>query len=282
MDALSYITLCDHPNVLRCEALFTDRFKLYIVMPLAETSLSALLVDRGVLPADLVASFAFQIASGMSYLHHELPRPVAHRDLKPQNILVFRGDDGSGPTLRVGDFGISRRIETAQSSPGIRGTLVYLPPETYTKNDPVKADVWAFGIILMEMATGWKPYGGDAATVGPEHVVKGQPFPRAAFGVVPEQLRPLARSCLSRSLQQRPTFLTIRQTLAGILQLAPSGSTSASAAASRPATPVPVEPDAEAAGLAIADRDDREAISAAVRVSALDANKNSWLPSGYR
>eukprot|EP00741_Cyanophora_paradoxa_P009093 tig00000145_g8805.t1 len=203
---------CHHPNVLRCEALFADRSKLYIVLPLANMSLSALLASRGVLPEDRVVSFAFQIASGMAYLHHELPRPVAHRDLKPQNILVFREDDRSDPTLRVGDFGISRHVETAKS---LRGTLVYLPPETYTKNDPVKADVWAFGIILMEMATGGKPYGGVA--ISPEHLIRGQPFPRAAFGALQGQLRLLARSCLSKSPQQRPTFLDIRQTLSCLL-----------------------------------------------------------------
>eukprot|EP00741_Cyanophora_paradoxa_P008921 tig00001413_g8635.t1 len=212
--------VCDHPNVLRCEALFTDRFKIYIVMPLAEMSLSALLASRGLLPADLLASFALQIAAGMAYLHHELPRPVAHRDLKPQNILVFRKDDGKGPTLRVGDFGISRHVETAKS---LRGTLVYLPPETYSKNDPVKADVWAFGIILMEMATGRRPYGG--AAIGPEHLIRGQPFPRSSFAAVPEPLRPLARACLSKNSSQRPTFLAIRQTLAEMLPQPPAAVT---------------------------------------------------------
>eukprot|EP00741_Cyanophora_paradoxa_P011436 tig00020556_g11047.t1 len=204
---------CNHPNVLRCEALFTDRLKLYIVLPLAEMSLSAMIASCGVLPSHLVTSFALQIASGMAYLHHELPRPVAHRDLKPQNILVFRGRDGSEPQLLVGDFGISRHVETAMS---LRGTLIYLPPETYTKNDPAKADIWAFGIVLMEMATGGKPYGG--AAIGPEHLVKGQPFPRSAFGAVPERLRPLARSCLAFDMKKRPNFLEIRRTLEGLLQ----------------------------------------------------------------
>eukprot|EP00741_Cyanophora_paradoxa_P018332 tig00000204_g17701.t1 len=205
--------LCDHPNVLRCEALFASRFKLYIVLPLAETSLSALLASRGVLPADLITSFAFQIACGMSYLHHELARPVAHRDLKPQNILIFSGEDGSPPVLRVCDFGISRHVETAKS---LRGTLVYLPPEIYTaENHPVKADVWAFGIILMEMATGAKPYGGTM--IGPEQLAKGQPYSRAAFAVVPDPLRPLARACLDKKPLHRPSFLEIRQALARTL-----------------------------------------------------------------
>eukprot|EP00741_Cyanophora_paradoxa_P022354 tig00021462_g21582.t1 len=206
--------LCEHPNVLRCEAIFADRFKLYMVLPLADMSLSSLLANRGVLPSDLVASFALQIASGMAYLHHELARPVAHRDLKPQNILVFRGDgEGTSLTLRLCDFGISRHVETAKS---LRGTLVYLPPEIYSKeHTSTKADVWAFGLILMEMATGGKPFGGQM--IGPEELTKGQPYPRAAFHVVPEPLRPLARACLDKKPLQRPTFLEIRESLARLL-----------------------------------------------------------------
>eukprot|EP00741_Cyanophora_paradoxa_P004136 tig00000769_g4017.t1 len=203
---------CSHPNVLRCEALFADRFKLYIVLPLADLSLSALLASRDILPAHLLGPFALQIAAGMAYLHHELPRPVAHRDLKPQNILVFRGVDGAGPTLRVCDFGISRHVETAKS---LRGTLVYLPPETYTKSEPTKADVWAFGIVLMEMATGAKPYRGEP--IGPEQLAGGQPYAASAFAAVPEPLRPLARACLSKNPAHRPTFLEIRQRLAAAL-----------------------------------------------------------------
>eukprot|EP00741_Cyanophora_paradoxa_P016948 tig00020944_g16369.t1 len=205
--------LCDHPNVLRCEAIFADRFKLYVVLPLADVSLSSLLANRGVLPSDLIASFAFQIASGMAYLHHELARPVAHRDLKPQNVLVFREEDGAPPTLRLCDFGISRHVETAKS---LRGTLVYLPPEVYSKDHTAtKADVWAFGIILMEMSTGSKPFGGTM--IGPEELTRGQPYPRAAFAAVPEPLRPLARSCLEKKPTQRPTFLEIRDSLGRLL-----------------------------------------------------------------
>eukprot|EP00741_Cyanophora_paradoxa_P008922 tig00001413_g8636.t1 len=264
--------VCDHPNVLRCEALFTDRFKIYIVMPLAEMSLSALLASRGLLPADLLASFALQIAAGMAYLHHELPRPVAHRDLKPQNILVFRKDDGKGPTLRVGDFGISRHVETAKS---LRGTLVYLPPETYSKNDPVKADVWAFGIILMEMATGRRPYGG--AAIGPEHLIRGQPFPRSSFGAVPEPLRPLARACLSKNSSQRPTFLAIRQTLAEMLPQPPVAVTidlDVEGPAFSPAPGAPALSAGAGGGAGEGAHVDHEAVAVTVSVLAPDP----WLP----
>eukprot|EP00741_Cyanophora_paradoxa_P006410 tig00001001_g6212.t1 len=202
---------CRHPNVLPVEIIFRDRFKLYIVLPLADMSLSALLASHPVLPESLALDFALQIASGLAYLHHELPQPVAHRDLKPQNILLNRKSDSSlsGYTLRVCDFGISRHVDTAKS---LRGTLLYMPPETYGKDVvPTKTDVWAFGIVLTEMLTGARPHGGQL--VAPEEVVKGHPFPKSVIASLPASLRGVVASCLEKKPHKRPSFVEIRATL---------------------------------------------------------------------
>eukprot|EP00741_Cyanophora_paradoxa_P017009 tig00020951_g16428.t1 len=53
-----------HPHVLHCEAIFADRIHLYIVLPLADTSLSSLLASNPILPPPLAVNFAAQIAKG--------------------------------------------------------------------------------------------------------------------------------------------------------------------------------------------------------------------------
>ncbi|PON72513.1 S-receptor-like serine/threonine-protein kinase [Parasponia andersonii] len=92
---------------------------------------------------------AIDVARGILYLHEECKAPIIHCDIKPQNILM---DDFW--SAKISDFGLAKFLmpDQTRTFTGIRGTRGYLAPEWH-KNTPisVKADVYSYGIVLLEV-----------------------------------------------------------------------------------------------------------------------------------
>ncbi|WVZ91537.1 hypothetical protein U9M48_037694 [Paspalum notatum var. saurae] len=93
-------------------------------------------------------------ARGLAYLHGGCERKILHCDVKPENILL---DDRGG--VKMADFGLAKLMSPEQSGlfTTMRGTRGYLAPEWLT-NAPItdKADVYSFGMVLLEMVSGSK------------------------------------------------------------------------------------------------------------------------------
>ncbi|PRQ49115.1 putative protein kinase RLK-Pelle-SD-2b family [Rosa chinensis] len=92
---------------------------------------------------------AQNIARGFLYLHEECDTQIIHCDIKPQNILM---DEYMCP--KISDFGLAKLLQQDQTrtTTGIRGTKGYVAPEWHRKMPiTVKADVYSFGIVLLEI-----------------------------------------------------------------------------------------------------------------------------------
>ncbi|CAD6267107.1 unnamed protein product [Miscanthus lutarioriparius] len=147
-----------HPNVLRLHEVLATRARIYLVMELAPggdllSRLAAL--PRRRLPEHTARRIFVQLVAVLSYYH---ARGVAHRDIKPQNILL----DGDG-NLKVSDFGLSALPEDVRLHTAC-GTPAYAAPEVLRRKayDGAKADAWSCGVILFVLLAGHLPFDDDS------------------------------------------------------------------------------------------------------------------------
>jgi len=137
----------------------------YMVMEYLDgQDLSALIADRGRLPAAEAADHLLQACEGLAEAH---AMGIVHRDVKPANFFLTRRPDGS-PLLKVLDFGISKSPVTVDGglthTQAVMGTPMYMSPEQMrsTRDVDARTDIWALGVVLYECLSGQRPF--DAPT----------------------------------------------------------------------------------------------------------------------
>lgn len=105
---------------------------------------------------------AYEIASGLAFLHNSGTEPIVHRDLKPGNILLDRNY-----VSKIGDVGLAKIISdivpdnvTAYGNSMLAGTLCYMDPE-YQRTGTIrpKSDLYALGIIILQLLAACRPNG---------------------------------------------------------------------------------------------------------------------------
>jgi serine/threonine protein kinase len=173
---------------------------------LPSRSLSAVLAERGPLPATEVAEIGSQVAAALAAAH---AAGIVHRDVKPGNILL----DDAG-TVKITDFGISRALDdnTITQTGMLAGTPAYLAPEIARGHQPDRAsDVFSLGATLYHAVEGTPPFGHNANALALLHAVaSGQvPPPRRAGS-----LAPVLMSLLCPEPEDRPTMAEAAEALA--------------------------------------------------------------------
>lgn len=159
---------CNHPNIVGLQNVIsfyhtdpnTPHFIVFF-MPLAHSDLERLHSYCSLIPMAEVRVFWEQLLSGLSYLHQN---GIAHRDIKPQNVLVFKdAAQSTSPhtdcVLKLTDFGLVHLFEPGQRprTGSLVGTKAWRAPEveasksSRAKYDPLKADIWSMGLTLAQM-----------------------------------------------------------------------------------------------------------------------------------
>jgi len=158
---------------------------------------------------------ALDVAEGMAYLHSSVP-PLIHRDLKSPNVLMQTQPHRA--VAKVADFGLSRALEFApQISGKVVDNPIWLPPEILEKKSyDEKVDVYAFGVIMWEIATG-QDFFGDITFMAEleKMIIRGDRPP------VPEDVPPpyttLLKQCWDNNPKNRPPFTKCVQRLEKII-----------------------------------------------------------------
>ncbi|TDG44641.1 hypothetical protein AWZ03_008962 [Drosophila navojoa] len=149
-----------HKNLVRYYGIEVHREELLIFMELcSEGTLESLVEVTGSLPEALSRRFTAQLLSGVAELHKH---GIVHRDIKTANIFLV---DGSN-SLKLGDFGSAVKIQAHTTVPGelqgYVGTQAYMAPEVFTKTNSDghgrAADIWSVGCVVVEMASGKRPW----------------------------------------------------------------------------------------------------------------------------
>ena len=184
-----------NPNLVHLYDLRTDdRGDKWVVMEYVFGESLAQWINRYPtgLPTELVKEWFAAIARGVAYLHDH---GVVHRDLKPANIFVEHGH------LKIGDYGLSRRISASQGGDVTRGvgTPYYMAPEIKNGNYSTSIDVYACGVILYEMLTGHPPFEGQSA----EEVLIKHQTDKPDLSKLPAPFRPLLEQALDKDPWKR-------------------------------------------------------------------------------
>jgi tetratricopeptide (TPR) repeat protein len=152
----------------------------------------------GPLPVPNALDYATQIARGLAAAHE---RGIVHRDIKPANVIVTA--DG---VVKLLDFGIARMPDVDVSHEGVTpGTIAYMSPEQVTSRVlDRRTDLWSLGVVLYEMCTGVRPFGGDNAGAILYAIVHESPVRVSTLrGELPPRIEAIIERLLAKDPEQR-------------------------------------------------------------------------------
>ncbi len=209
----------DHPNICTVHEIGeTADGQLYIVMAFYRGETLKQRIARGPVPESEAIDVAWQIAGGLARAHSQ---DVVHRDVKPANVLLVDDDGSSGswPGSRAAaarhvkllDFGLAKVAgETALTHTGSSiGTPLYMSPEQIGGSSDARTDVWSLGVVLYEMLTGRRPFGGSNSATAMYSILHREPTPLAMLRPgLPDDLQPILDRALTKDRERRYSTVT--------------------------------------------------------------------------
>jgi dipeptidyl aminopeptidase/acylaminoacyl peptidase/predicted Ser/Thr protein kinase len=206
------ISRLNHPHICTLYDIGRQDDVDYLVMEYLEGETLAARLEKGRLPQAEVLRHGMEIATALDCAHRS---GIVHRDLKPGNIMLTQGG------AKLMDFGLARPIgptptnDALTESPtvsrpltaegAIIGTFQYMAPEQLEGNEAdARADLWALGCVLYEMATAKKAFQGTSQASLIAAILKETPRPMAEIQpLVPPALDRIVNHCLEKNPEDR-------------------------------------------------------------------------------
>jgi Tol biopolymer transport system component/predicted Ser/Thr protein kinase len=214
------ISALNHPHICTLYDVGREGDTDFLVMELVEGETLATRIEKGPLPPEQVLRLGAEIADALDKAHR---MGITHRDLKPGNIMLTK----SG--IKLLDFGLAKfaapavtdaplNAETMLTTklPGgsaqpltgegaIVGTFQYMAPEQLEGHEAdARSDIFSFGAVLYEMATGKRAFDGKTATSVIAAVLAAEPTPISSLQpLTPPALERLIKICLAKDPDER-------------------------------------------------------------------------------
>ncbi|XP_055455042.1 serine/threonine-protein kinase Nek10 [Psammomys obesus] len=204
-----------HPNVVRYYKTFLESDRLYIVMELIEGAplaehFSSLKEKQHRFTEERLWKIFIQLCLALRYLHKE--KRIVHRDLTPNNIML-----GDKDKVTVTDFGLAKQKQESSKLTSVVGTILYSCPEVL-KSEPYgeKADVWAAGCILYQMATLNPPFCSTNMLSLATKIVEAvyEPVPE---GIYSEKVTDTISRCLTPDAEARPDIVEVSAMISDVM-----------------------------------------------------------------
>jgi len=206
------IASLNHPHICTLYDVGREGGTDYLVMEYIEGETLAQRLAKGALPLEWTLQYAIEIADALDKAHR---KGITHRDLKPGNIMLTK------PGTKLLDFGLAKLAQdaapvtpesqlptmkdaiTAQGT--ILGTLQYMAPEQVEgKEADARTDIFAFGVVVYEMATGKKAFEGKSQASLMAKILETDPAPMSALvPMTPPALDRLVKKCLAKEPDRR-------------------------------------------------------------------------------
>ncbi len=203
------VAALNHPNVVTVYSVEECDNVHFITMELIEGQPLDRLISANGLPSDRIIEIAGAIAEALSAAHE---KGIVHRDLKPANVMVT--NEGR---VKVLDFGLAKDVggETANgatmASAGythagmVMGTPAYMSPEQVSGR-PLdhRSDIFSFGVMLHEMATGRRPFEGNSSAELISSILRDSPPSVTELRPeLPSDIARVIRRCLEKEPRHR-------------------------------------------------------------------------------
>ena len=188
-----------HPNIITVYDFGEDNGVLYLAMEFLQgKSLENMVQEQGVLPMETILPIYEQICSALDHAHRN---KVVHRDMKPANIMILENG-----LVKVTDFGIAKMMAMGMTQAGqILGTPNYMSPEQVKgRQIDGRSDIFSLGVILYELVTGEKPFGGQNITTVIYKIINENPIPpRELDATIPAGISYVISKALAKSPDER-------------------------------------------------------------------------------